>query len=393
MKKISATKIFTGHGQELENVVLILEDDGTVLGIEPLSDHDMTSVKQYDGYLIPGFVNAHCHLELSHMKGKVDTGTGLIPFITNVVQHRDIPQEIIDEDIESGDQEMYNNGIVAVGDISNKIDTKETKEKSKIHYYTFVEMFDFLDDNDTSQQTFNSYREVYQNQSRKGKNKVTAVPHAPYSVSPQLFNLINTLNQAEDTVSIHNQEMQDEDALFRNKQGGLIDFYASFGLVMDNFQATGKSSIEYAIDHMDKKCSTLFVHNTMTTAEGIKAAHQKMDKVYWVTCPNANLYIENQLPDYRLFMDADACMTIGTDSLTSNWQLCIWEEIKTLRKYKSYIPLTELVQWATINGAKALGYDETLGSFDVGKQPGVVLISGIIGGGEDIDNSRSTRLI
>ena len=65
-------------------------------------------------------------------------------------------------------------------------------------------------------------------------------------------------------------------------------------------------------------------------------------------------------------------MTIGTDSLTSNWQLSILEEIKTIRKYASYVSLDTLLEWATINGAKALGFDHKLGSIEVGKKPGLV---------------------
>ncbi|HQV66448.1 MAG TPA: amidohydrolase family protein, partial [Saprospiraceae bacterium] len=113
-------------------------------------------------------------------------------------------------------------------------------------------------------------------------------------------------------------------------------------------------------------------------------------QIFWATCPNANLYIENKLPDYQIFRDADAKVTIGTDSLTSNWQLSIWEEIKTIRKYQSYIPLEELLTWATINGAEALSYEDRLGSFEVGKTPGILHISGDI---DQMDHTKITRLI
>ncbi|MBK7224781.1 MAG: hypothetical protein IPH96_04915 [Saprospiraceae bacterium] len=76
---------------------------------------------------------------MSHMKGKVDTGTGLIPFLKSVVSFRNVDQNIIDEAIIKADQEMFLNGIVAVGDISNKTDTIAVKSKSKIQYYNFIE--------------------------------------------------------------------------------------------------------------------------------------------------------------------------------------------------------------------------------------------------------------
>ena len=87
-------------------------------------------------------------------------------------------------------------------------------------------------------------------------------------------------------------------------------------------------------------------------------------------------------------------MTIGTDSLTSNWQLSVWEEIKTIRRYASYVSLDELVTWACYNGACALGFDEDLGSFEVGKSPGVNLVAcSVEDGVADIVNSHVQKLV
>ena len=67
-------------------------------------------------------------------------------------------------------------------------------------------------------------------------------------------------------------------------------------------------------------------------------------------------------------------MTIGTDSLTSNWQLCVLEEMKTIAKYQSYVTTSQLLEWATINGARALGFDDELGSIEEGKRCGLNLL-------------------
>jgi cytosine/adenosine deaminase-related metal-dependent hydrolase len=70
-------------------------------------------------------------------------------------------------------------------------------------------------------------------------------------------------------------------------------------------------------------------------------------------------------------------MTIGTDSLTSNWQLSVLEEMKTIARYQSYVDFETLLHWATLNGAEALGYETTLGSLEIGKIPGLNLIQGL----------------
>jgi len=375
MRKITADKIYTITGEPIENGVIVLDDNGKIIDITNRAAHDEHTLEQYEGVLVPGFVNTHCHLELSHMKGKVATGTGLIPFIKNVVQFRDVPQEEIVAAIERADQEMWDNGIVAVGDISNKVDTADTKNKSNIRYYTFVEMFDFMQDSQAAK-TFEQYKAVFEKQSDTDHNQKSCVPHAPYSVSRQLFQLINGANEGKKlTVSIHNQETPNENEFFQSKTGGFIDFYNTFGMPVNDWFPTHQPSINYAIDQMDAQHKTLFVHNTITSKEDIQKAHQWSKKVYWATCANANLYIENRLPNYQVFIDENAKMTIGTDSLTSNWQLSVLEELKSIKKYQSFIPFATLLKWATLNGAEALGYEADLGSIEIGKAPGLNLLS------------------
>ena len=375
MKKISADYVFPVSSEPIKEGVVVLNGDGKILDLTTREAHDPSSIEIHKGILVPGFINTHCHLELSHMKGMVDTGTGLIPFIHSVVTMRDIPMEKILDAIDKADQEMYEQGIVAVGDISNKLDTVQRKNESTIRYYTFVEMFDFLQ-NDQAEDHYNNFKGAFEGQSNQGLNRKSCVPHAPYTVSPRLFELIENTNvESNLTISIHNQETPHENALFQSKTGDLIDFYNGFGFSLDHFRPTGQTAIHYALQHMNPNHRTLFVHNTMTNAADIQAANQWSDKVYWATCANANLYIENRLPNYKLFMDSDARMTIGTDSLTSNWQLSVLEEMKAIARFQSYVPFETMLRWATLNGAEALGYEQDLGSLEKGKTPGLNLLN------------------
>ena len=307
---------------------------GKLRSIDPLSEHDHTSVENYRGVLVPGFINAHCHLELSHMQGVIDTGTGLLPFITDVVGKRKMDDSFIQQAIENADREMYINGIVAVGDISNQLDTVGVKEKSPIRYYSFVEMFDFLDDS-AAKSAFEQYLETYNGQSCANGNRKSCSPHAPYSVSKKLHKLIREFNPDDCTISIHMLETPEENELFVSKAGAFIQLFQNFGISLDNFRATGESSISYSLQHINPKNRILFVHNTIAQKLDIETAMRILEKIYFVSCPNANLYIENRLPDYKLFIDAGAKMCIGTDSLASNWQLSVFEEMKTISKFNS----------------------------------------------------------
>ncbi|MGB0863936.1 MAG: amidohydrolase family protein [Saprospiraceae bacterium] len=376
MRKITADYIFPVSSAPIKEGVIEVDENGEVLKIGKRIDYKTSELEVHEGVIIPGFINTHCHLELSHMKGKVDTGTGLIPFIVGVVTKRDVPKPEILEAIAVAEQEMIDNGIVAVGDISNVTDTFGQKSKGNLRYYTFIEFFDFLQD-ETAQVEFDKYKSVYDELELVNGSRKICVPHAPYSVSERLFELINNSNSEHQntTISIHNEETPPENELFLSKSGGFIDFYNSFGINLDKFEATQQTSIHYALQQMDASQRTLFVHNTLTSAEDIEAANAWNDKVYWATCPNANLYIENRLPNYKLFLDAESRMTIGTDSLTSNWQLSILEEMKAIARYQSYVPFEVLLKWATLNGAEALGFEEDLGSIEIGKKPGLNLLN------------------
>ena len=363
---ISPDWIYAVSSARIRNGVVVI-DNSRIIDIISANAIDKGVIEHYSGIIIPGFINTHCHLELSHLKGKIGTGTGLLSFIYQVVKNRDATQEEIDAAISEADDYMWLQGIQAVGDICNKADTFAVKQKSKIFYYSFVEMFDFLQGKNSNEYTA-GYKQIYQDV----PGIKSAVPHAPYSVSPQLFKEITSLNPPDSTISIHNQETLPEEELFISGTGEFLDFYKSFGLSLNEFKATGKSSIHYAMENMDPSQRTLFVHNTLTSSDDIGAAHEWSEKVFWATCPNANLYIENRLPRYSSFIDANAKMTIGTDSLTSNWQLSILEEMKTIAKYQSFIDFDLLLEWATLNGAKALGKDDIFGSLEKGKSPGLL---------------------
>ncbi|MFN8261545.1 MAG: amidohydrolase family protein [Chitinophagales bacterium] len=385
VRKISAQKIYPVSSSPIENGVVIVDEKGKIVAVDVLENHDKTEIEFFDGVIVPGFINTHCHLELSHLNGVAQTGTGLIDFISQVIKNRNHSQEIIQEAIAREEKNMIDSGIVAVGDISNTTDTFAQKQQGNLHYYTFVEYFDLFQESNTGNILL-QYDAVFNALTETSKNKKSKVPHAPYSVSRKLFAQLCRAESVEaQTISIHNQETPPENELFLSKTGDFISFYERIGFDIKDIPKLEKPSIYYALEYLQKENRNLFVHNTLSSKEDIESAHQKLDreKVFWATCPNANLYIENNLPNYRDFLETNAQVCIGTDSLTSNWQLSILEEMKTILKYQSYLDLETVLQWATLNGARALGFANVLGSIETGKTPGLVLI-------ENMENGKLT---
>lgn len=368
--KFAATLVCPIHQEPLPHGVVVTDTHGTILEVSPWADHDPASVRILPGLLVPGFINTHCHLELSHLQGVIPTGTGLIDFIKDIVTKRDRPQELIQDAIARADRQMVEAGIVAVGDISNTTDGLTTKQISPITYYSFVEMFDFMSPEWTTK-AIQQYTPVY-NTYRQAGQLVSAVPHAPYTVSDQLYHYLHALNENDATISIHNQETAHENRLFLDGGGDFPAFFSKFGVDYSHFPVTGRTAIHHALERLDPGQRTLFVHNTLTSTDDLLAARQWNDQVYWATCANANLYIENRLPVYKYFLDTGAKLTIGTDSLASNWQLSVLEEIKTILRYHSWLTFEQVLRWATLNGAEALGLEQQLGSLEVGKRPGIL---------------------
>ena len=142
-RKFKADHLFTGTEMLSSNNVLITNEKGKVEKIIDEKDAG-EGVEIFKGIISPGFINAHCHLELSHMKGLIPEKTGLVDFVFKVVTQRHFAEKEILDAIEKAEQEMLNNGIVAVGDICNNDLTLHQKEKQNLYYYNFIETSGWL---------------------------------------------------------------------------------------------------------------------------------------------------------------------------------------------------------------------------------------------------------
>ncbi|MEN9381574.1 MAG: hypothetical protein RI940_455 [Bacteroidota bacterium] len=387
-KKIRADLLFTGN-QLLSGAdqVLITKVDGTIEAILPVLEAG-DDIQHFNGILSPGFINAHCHLELSHMKGMIPAHTGLQEFVKQIVALRQVAPEAIQEAIVHAEAEMMANGIVAVGDISNTLDTLTQKAKHNLAYYSFVELYDL--DPTRAADKIEAGLEI-QKQFQENCVRASLVPHAPYSVTNDLWNLLSA-HFGIHTISLHNQETPDENDFFKTKTGSFLGMYERTKVNLDFFEATGLSSLQSVLPIFKNAHHGILVHNSFTSAEDIQVVHAAMDNAFWCLCPNANQYIEQTMPPVELLRSEKAKMVIGTDSYASNWSLNILDELKTIQQYHPQIPLAEMLSWATINGAHALQMDKHLGSFEKGKQPGVVLIKGVTVV-NDLKNASSQRIL
>lgn len=354
--------------------VLITDETGRIEDIVDVKEAG-DEIMLLEGTISPGLINCHCHLELSHMKGLIPENTGLIDFVYKVVTQRHFEEEEILAAIESGEKEMLQNGIVAVGDICNNMLTAIQKQQGLMAYYNFVEASGWLPG--VADERFLRSKKAY-NAFEKITGNTSIVPHAPYSVSDNLWNHIAPYFKNK-VASIHNQETSFEDEFFMQGTGDFIRMYELMKLDNTHFKATGKTSLASYYHYLKNAATVLLVHNTYTSLADIIYANEQAQlykqNLYWCLCPNANKYIQKQLADVMALVSNDCQVVLGTDSLASNHSLDILSEIRLIKDNYPFVTDETLLRWATINGARALNMDDSLGSFEKEKKPGVLLLS------------------
>lgn len=375
MKSFRADYVFPVCADPIKNGVVTVDDNGKILSVTDGNsavgkNHPVENLR---GIICPGFINTHCHLELSHLKDKIPPLGGLVNFIKGVQGLRATDNAEIAAAAEKADKEMYNNGIVAVGDISNSNVTIPIKDKSKLYYHTFVETFGFVPDR--AQEVFDKALALL-NEFKPRPCSIT--PHAPYSVSKELFRLIKKHSETgHNLISMHNQENDEENKFFRYRMGEFVDLYDFFKIDISFFKSQARNSLQSVLPLLTSIQDILLVHNTCTNLKDIYFIKRFDRKVHFCFCPGANLYIENKVPKIELFIDQGFNLTLGTDSLASNTKLCILNEMRIIQEKFPSISTERLIEWGTINGAKFLGIADEKGTIEAGKTPGLNLITGL----------------
>jgi cytosine/adenosine deaminase-related metal-dependent hydrolase len=357
------------NGSLERGIVVEVDDQGTITNTSRHDNIDnIASVEFFPGILIPGMINAHCHLELSYLRGAIAEATGFAGFAREIGRVRG---NYTDEErlhaASVADSEMWHEGVEAVVDIANDALVMPIKERSKIEYHTLFEAFGLMT---------KSADDQYAMASQYVNAGVT--PHSTYSLQNGIF--CDIAAKGTEPLSIHFLESDDETALYNNS-GSLWDWYARMGWSCDflHYGSPTKRIVESVPPHR----STLLIHGCKATNEDVNVlANHFKRPVTWVLCPESNRYISGLTPPANMLREMGATIAIGTDSLASARHISMVQNMRLLDN----IPLVDLLTYATINGAKALGIADRKGSIEIGKQPGLAVISGV-----DFQNMQLTK--
>lgn len=348
MRKISAQYLFTSAGKPLRRGIVTAGNDGTIISVEDTGGNpdDSAATEFYNGIIIPGLVNCHSHLELSHMRSVIPEGGGLQEFITAVRSRREASPELIAVAAEQADREMYDGGVAACGDISNNTLSLDVKHKSHIRYLTFTEVFGT--NPDVAADRMREAQKVT-DMAREAQLPSQITPHAVYSVSENLSVLIRKHISRDSVISLHFLESSDERKMVQNHLEAALELSRIAG-------------------HL------ILVHNTVITraeAETLASA----GNTWFCLCPSSNMYINGAMPPVMIIRECTDRIIVGTDSLASNSQLNMISELRLLHDASPDTHLDEVIRWGTINGARALKMSDTLGSLEPGKKPGLLLVA------------------
>ena len=393
MKRIAAKYVYPLTSTEpLVNGFVEVEDDGTIVRTGICKDPAKEPVF-LDGALVPGFVNAHCHVELSYMKGLFRKGTGMAGFIDQINELRDtksLEQKV--SDLTQAMDSLWEQGVVAMADISNCDDSFAVKARHPMYTRTFLEVFG------TEPEDCGAVME--------GVRKLKAVadgfgidaaptPHACYTMSPELVTAVSAEGLKSGFLSFHSEETEEEEEMLKYGSGKMWENRVKAGMSVP--PVTGKSSLLYFIDRLLQSHPApfdehiLLVHECCMDQEGIDAVKAVMNHPFVAICPLSNLFIHNALPPIDLMRRNGLKVCVGTDSLSSNDDLRIVDELFCLQRNFPEVPLGELFTWASRNGAEFLSKPE-FGTLEAGKKPGLVLVDHLDADGRLTASSKSHRL-
>ena len=366
---IKAVKIFDGaHYLPLSSVVVL--KDGKILEVTNTEAVPSEKIEILDGILTPGFINAHCHLELSHLRGRLHRGTGFCEFASELMTERDAqPLHVRHAAMQTAIEEMSRNGIAAAGDISNTAESFPVKQADKsIYFHTFIELIGL--NPDMAARVFSGGKALLDQLFKSGLQG-SLTPHAPYSVSDDLLSCVADHNRAAlAPISIHCQESLEETRFFKGEACKVHDLYRKLNIDISFYKPPGRSSLFHILAFL-RDSNPLLVHNTFATAEDVEyAAGQGAS---WCFCPKANLFIEGSQPDYSLFRDHARRVCVGTDSLASNDSLDLLSELNIIAE-ASVFTEEQLLAMICSNGADALSIDDRFGHLSPGTRPGLNLL-------------------
>ncbi|MGD9630999.1 MAG: amidohydrolase family protein [Pyrinomonadaceae bacterium] len=332
--------------------------------------------------ILPGFVNCHSHLELTALRGALDEVEH--DFKAWLLKATAMRAALSDDEIISsaidGAREGAAAGVTCFGDIgrfghAGVAALKEVGLRGVVFQET-----EFSPDNSTADEDLKILVEKFEKLKQEETDlvKVGLSPHSPYTVGSRLFELIaqySIINRVP--LTIHAAESADEDALMMRGEGLFADFASRAGLEWNSPHCT---SIEYLERLGVLSARPLLAHCVTVSDSDINKIRSNGAKI--AHCPKSNAKFGHGYAPFEKFLDAGIAVGLGSDSVASNNVCDLLEEsrfaalaARNRPGSNRFVSAREILETATLGGAKALGLDHLIGTLEPGKQADIAVVS------------------
>ncbi|MCI0528758.1 MAG: amidohydrolase family protein, partial [Nitrospira sp.] len=248
---------------------MVFSEDGTILDCGPRREvrnwFPTVQEQHYEAILIPGFINTHCHLELSHLRGQLQPGGGLPSFVRQVMELRNTNPQRIELGIQEGLEELQREGVVGLVDIGNTGKSLANLQKSGLYGLFLLELIKF--DPDSAERIFEQGRAFLNRQDHQESlpreiRIITGLTgHATYSCSEVLLRKVSAhAVQTEAPVSLHLLESLEERTFIEQGKGFFAKYVEQLGYALDAWKAPGIGSLLYAEHCLGPTAKRLYVH-------------------------------------------------------------------------------------------------------------------------------------
>ena len=393
MTSFSADWILPISDAPLDGGVLTL-DDGRIVSVAPgKSDADVALGR---AVVLPGLVNAHTHLELSYLRGRIAPAARFLDWVRPMLAARQERSSIDDAAIlraaAQAIQEARATGTALVGDVTNTLATVSALADAGMPAHVFHELIGF-GGVDVDEQVASARRAIdavaggavaggavaydavaYDAIAEDQDIRLSLAPHAPYSVSPALFAAIRRdLDAHAPTVStVHLGESPEEVEFLKSGAGPWRTLLEDLGVWNDQWEAPQSSPVEYLAEMGLLTASMLAVHGVQF--DGADLDRLRTLGVTLVSCPRSNRYVGVGSPPLEAFYAMDVEVAFGTDSLASVDDLNMFSELAEARRIAPKVPARTLLRSATLTGAGALGFGDQFGSIEPGKRAALIAV-------------------
>lgn len=383
--------ILMPNGSEVADIVIVTDNQGTVLRLVTLNEWLPNPVQHLDGLLIPGLINAHSHLELAWCRELLRPGLGMSDFYAHMqgIHRRRPDDDTVKEFIKKEIAQHISRGVVAMADVSNTLITLDEKKKSGMYFHTFAETFGLENHRATEKFAFVEALAETMNVGPQMQSTISA--HTLFTLSDALLRmLMDSLTASGHIHTIHFLESREECNWFE-KAEPIQSIHVSNDI---NKGSSTYRSLEEIIDRWVPWANrVLFVHNTFINAEILQRLTNALKHPYFCLCPSSNQFITGELPPVRLLENAGVRIVVGTDSAASAKELDMLRELSILLEMMPEKPVGAFISDITRHAAAFLGISGVYGSFEPKKRPGLVLLEGYRPGCRNLASLSVRRII